>query len=197
MNNRKTLRAILCFALFVSSYQAQATLISSASISGDGGLRSVLSDIELSVSWNAGPELFNLFVDAADIGRTYAFSAGTDFEIASSFLGNGIDDRLFSHIQNGSVGALESERFLGFDPSQYYDIERIEFTILELMLSTPGANPNGDGNWTDYGVNYQLDIYGQRRAAEVSEPPLIMLMAIAVFGFLVRKRQLGNSSFHQ
>lgn len=46
-------------------------------------------------------------------------------------------------------------------------ITRAELQLGTVSLVSPGSNPNGDGNWTDYVFEARLDVYGTGPTAAV------------------------------
>src|SRR5262249_45972572 len=41
-----------------------------------------------------------------------------------------------------------------------FQVQRIDLTLNSLVFNSPGSNPRGDGNWTDFNINATLSFIG-------------------------------------
>lgn len=147
------------------------------------------SDFEFSLQFAATPSfvflepgIFSQVVWSNDtFGQTFVSSADNDssFTATANELTNGVLGFVHQGIYEfGIWGQLEDTLFTylalpegnGIDLAGY----RIEFFTLTVMspsFNSPGSNPNGNGNWTDFEVPFVLAVYGYA----VPEPTSLLL----------------------
>ncbi len=166
----------------------------------NGGNRIVANNIEILWATKEFPRDSTTMsfgaLGSVDIGRTVSLSSSTTagFDFFSSLLTNGKNDAIIVLISCGGgsasgCGWYESTSFQKFVNSPYpdfhgYEITRIDLTINNLAISSPGSNPNGDGIWTDYSLDGTFTVYG------VPEPTTLFLLGL---GAAVR----FNSAHHR
>jgi hypothetical protein len=108
-------------------------------------------------------------IDAASVGRTIwtdentsnglmlFFSGSPNFDGFVASITNGFNDWMDVSDAFGGVGGPESD-FFGSQvgPSGVdlygYAIHRVGLRVDSASFDTPGSNPNGNGNWTDYAL---------------------------------------------
>jgi hypothetical protein len=69
-----------------------------------------------------------------------------------------------------------------------YQITSIELFINSFSHESPGTNPNGDGNWTDYRVDRRVRIFG-----EVPEPTSSAATALIIAATALSRRRLRSA----
>jgi len=111
-----------------------------------------------------------LYVNGSNSGQTFVADATTDSDwpYFSHYLTDGAPNQFWFFIAlssgsgrgSGSVGP----EFPGLI------ITRAVLRLGQVSIASPGSNPNGDGNWTDYVFNATLELYGTgpTPAAEMS-----------------------------
>lgn len=121
--------------------------------------------------FNTGPQLFenvNLTVGAS-LGNEYMVRTGSDPDFATfvNTLSNGnANDQVWRHTGVSGVGtsggSLSEALWADGQPADFSgaQITGISLYIYDLYFASPGRNPNGNGNWTDFRVGRELRIYG-------------------------------------
>ncbi len=106
------------------------------------------------------------------IRRTFDAENSPNFVAFSEMMTNGIDDtmRLTAWRLPGglpmSVGSSESVLFMGgltgdMNPDLAgAQITKVMMTIRMVIISVPGHDPNGNGNWTDYNITIDYFVFG-------------------------------------
>lgn len=174
---------MLCCLLLISwACHANAMLISSYSrIGAGGGTAAILTGFNFSFAWNGGADVFASSLNESNLGERFSFSSGADFDFAATFLGNGIaDDIIEIRILSGSTTQPESFLFAGFDPFSQYNITAFDIVIDDVTFDTPGSDPNGSGIWTEYTLDYTLELYGTEVNRSVSEAYFSGVLALAL-----------------
>lgn len=131
-----------------------------------------------------------------NFGQTYTATADNDphFADAVARLTDGVISNFWTGADEmGHWGQWEHTLFFDVPEGNGIDLEgfRIDYftlTVTSATLVSPGADPNGDGNWTDFDIPYVLTIHG----ALVPEPSSASLLGSAgVLGLLplVRARR--------
>lgn len=132
------------------------------------------------------------YVQTSDIGSTFHLTSGNapSFNDCVSMLTNGIDEEVYMVstivIGGGSfTSGSESEKFvkIGFDADDFagYEIQSIALKLNSMTIVSPGSNPNGDGQWTDFTINADLQVHG------VPEPATFLLLGLGVM--LLRQKR--------
>lgn len=144
--------------------------------SGGGAVQAATMFVSLKVG-PTGEEfaMFDRSFNNAEADTTLRFDASNTpaFDDAVATLTNGTDDRIqFARQFPGGGGGSNSNfesRFL--DGGLLGDLEpdlagtTIEYALLHVdvfELDTPGSNPGGTGNWTDYVMEMRLVLVGRR-----------------------------------
>ena len=134
-----------------------------------------------------GAHLFSGVFQLGSPDQLVVIDSGSLLSDVTAILTNGVDD-VFAHNLNSflaggtSAGRPESLFFAGSPSAQNgidfagSSIEKIELHVLNRMAS-PGSNPNGDGNWTDYNFDVRLDVVG---VSAVPEPSSIVMMLVGL-----------------
>lgn len=149
----------------------------------NGGRSVVVNDMRFELGHAdpmTGVEYYRLFVQdprwtTADVGqtRTYETNATPELGMFAQHVADGLDGRLaFRSFLNGaeSGGRHISENIVwagGFDGTLVPDaagylVTRLEVELTRAVLNTPGSDPNGDGNYTEYQLTWELRVYGYR-----------------------------------
>lgn len=126
---------------------------------------------------------------------TITWGDDPDFPIYVELITDGVDWWLYDlgRYAGGLFGGtgqfdLESARLDIIDPGhggvdlEGYQVESITRT-LTVLLDSPGGDPNGDGNWTDYDISGVFEFYGT-----IPEPSSLVLVAFGA-GCLWRRRR--------
>jgi hypothetical protein len=170
-----------------SPVPCDAETIGMAEITQGGAGAVVYEGLEVNVMFGGdymhspGPKLFeDIVFTPADVGKTVTMIEATDpeFNAVAAVLTNGLNDPLYFQIigrpGGGGHGESSSEAFSFFGDSsgahgtdfKDYTIQCISLRINSLTLNTPGQNPNGNGIWTDYSINYSLLVQGARTVVD-------------------------------
>lgn len=204
MSRTLLLRFTTILALLAFPATLRADQLGFATFTSGGGSRVIANQVQLIIEFGSDltePPLvtvFNVIVGPADVGRTFTLSFGPDFETAARFLTDGENGAVgyLSRFVNGGGGGEvgpESLFFFGDDSGTGrvdfagFEITSLEFRIDELIMSSPGSNPSGDGIWTDIIIRSTLTVHGQPAAA-VPEPATLSLMALGLAGLYARRR---------
>lgn len=133
-----------------------------------------------------------------DVGKTFTATSAKDpdFDPIVELLTNGINDLVFfnSTFVNGDLigrETTEAEAFslesIDFEGTK---INSIDLVIKDLKITSPGGDPNGDGNWTQ--VNYDAEVTVNVAIPEVSSPlGLLALATLSISSALMGKRRYG------
>jgi hypothetical protein len=65
-----------------------------------------------------------------------------------------------------------------------FNITHIDMYVNAATFTSPGSNPNGDGNWTSFTIDRLLNIYG----TPVPEPTSMAIFVPAI-GLLARRKR--------
>lgn len=199
----RTLRLITILALLAFPATLRADQLAIVTFNSGIGGPTIANQVQLTIEFGSdlfGPPLvtvFQVIVSPADVGRTFTLSFGPQFETAAQFLTDGKNEPVgyfTSFVGNdlsGDVGP-ESVVFFGVGPGEGradfagFVITSLELRIDELIINSPGTNPNGDGWWTDVIARTTLTVNGQ--AAAVPEPATLCLMGLGLAGMYARRR---------
>jgi len=132
------------------------------------------------------------------VGKTLTILPSQDPAFFAN-LTNGESDRIaFQYVTpvgGGGGFSLPEATFFTSYPAQWngidfqgYEINSLSLTINSLTFNSPGSNPNGNGEWTDYTFDATLAVNGQA----VPEPSsfLFGIMTVGVFGcFSIGRRR--------
>ena len=146
--------------------------LAQVSIEIQGGAAVVVDSNIISFSIG-GKNVFSLRVANADQGRTITVneSNNPDFSAAVAFLTDGNDDSaefgsFFPGGGGGSISRPESVWFKG-GITGTYDPDLAGTTVTNVLvhldvvnIQSPGSDPNGNGNWTDYDHRIRMVIMG-------------------------------------
>ena len=139
---------------------------------GSGGVVGVISGVRIFAGYAADFRPTVLFVDSLvlaheDTGRYVVLTRGSpEFDAAEALLTNGIDDDMIIGLVSGSTGTGGGASSAGPESHRYENcidgslppdlqglhIERITLEIDVATVVSPGSDPRGDGNWTDYNI---------------------------------------------
>jgi hypothetical protein len=188
-----TTAAAVCsaFTIMGVSTSAFSATITSFDITDSGGgygiftsrnfsfIEAVMSPNEASLDWT---------VTSGDAGTTIYYNAGNNVNYASvvALLTNGSDD----FIGYGG-GSFESDQFSEVAGGNRidlggFDVTAIGLRVNSLTFNSPGQNPNGDGQWTDYAGSYTLLFEG---SASIPEPTSSLLSVLGATMLLRRRRK--------
>ncbi len=164
-----------------------------------GGGRIVSTDLRTPVTWyNASQtptfRLFNVPWTTNDVGLTLTATAATDanFNSVVALMTDGVPEPIeFDAFQTWDGGGGwnsydEPFVFYGSDSDPRidlhgYQIDAISLRLDSLTLTSPGSNPNRDGNWTDYSASVTLTATGEA-IPEPTTISLVFLGAITLIG---------------
>lgn len=168
-------------------------LVASFNDSGSGGTSSIITNLNVELVYELFDDEYGIAptqaLGVADIGSAFDL-VGPDLPTVIEQLTNGIDQELTVWVGNGGTGSLESFWFDDWDfdapDLAEFDISRIEVFVNAMTFDSPGSDPNGDGNWTDYTYSVTFNFY------EVPGPGVLALFALAVpYGLRRRRRADG------
>jgi len=186
-----------------------ADIIATAEISGGGGSHFIGNSVQLYVSNGGatnggGAAIFDSFTfTAAQLGQTFSVDQTVDAQFSAfvSRLTNGFNDqitRISKLTGGGESGLLTSEAsFFSTRPAggngidlAGFTIDRIDMTINQISIESPGSNLSGDGNWTDYSIQATLSFIG----SQVPEPTgaALIFAGLVCMGFGRRLKPGGK-----
>ena len=157
---------------------SSSVLLASSALTVGGGSAIVMTGVVFTLSIGSmpgGPGVFdNLVLTPDQTGSSYTIvsSDDEDFFTVTETLTNGVDEYItFSFTGSppgggGAVSTTESGFFLGGVTGEYqpdftgFEIDYFKLTINALTLDVPGSNPNGDGIWTGFSIDFQVEVYG-------------------------------------
>jgi hypothetical protein len=195
-----TTMAGICPAIFAQNPLA------AANITYDGGVPGIHHYVSIrfwcyppDISGEAAGLFLSYSFSPADVGRTFVITQGEDpqFNIAVRWLTDGVSEEVSYDVmtfpEGGGGGRITSEANMfsplpagsnGIDLAGF-TIDNFTLRIDQLILNSPGMDPNNDGDWTDVYVAAVLLVNG----TPVPEPASITLAALALgCARLVRRR---------
>jgi hypothetical protein len=176
---------IICLLQTVPQVASSQPLAVAHVQNGTVGRPSIITS--LSVYFGSGENtnavLFSQFtLTPADVGRTFILDASNDpdFAAVKMSLENGIPNAVVFGDGLGFTMLTSEANFFnplpvgsnGFD-FQGFSIGSIALTVDSLTFTSPGTNPNGNGNWTDIHFRGTIGVYA------VPEPSGLTLLGIA------------------
>lgn len=182
---------------------AGAGLIGRINWTSSMGCAVITSEMNFSVVFdlNETSRIFDsLLVDTSHVGVEYfatsssGFSPDNGFDKFTEYLTDGSDEALLFWSESGlssgygsGMGTWESLWFGTFPDFKGYTVEALGLRINSLTIESPGADPNGDGVWTDSTWNVTLNVYGQQ---PVPEPTTMLLVGSGLLGMAAFRRKL-------
>lgn len=163
-----------------------------------GGTAGVLPELSLAIDSVAadGPTLIDPLVvplvPGSGGGTTIRFDSGAAFDRIAAGLTDGIAGRFSVLAVLGNAAGTQTRGFAGGEenafgalPASYNGIdfegstvEAIIVTLRTVSLSSPGRDPNRNGDWTDFTVYADVEIEGTIGPSPVPLPlPVSMLAA--------------------
>jgi len=201
-NFNKLALAIAIALLALESGRAQAAVLGTEDFIASGGISDVFHEFHPTLAiapaaTGAGPgssapatnaPLFiGTSITPADVGQTFTVTSGNDpnFNEFATALASGNPHKVTLSSGLGTLGtsqifSTKSGDLFGGNPDLNGNtINSISLKVNAFTLDTPGANPNGDGIWTDYSFNGTVTVSGQPNGsapltlsrALVSAPP--------------------------
>jgi hypothetical protein len=181
------------------------SVLTEAYLTGSGGVAAITNSLHLTIGIapgiNTPPALLfgDLFFQTADVGHTYTIGPGDDPNFA----------RFATYLTDGQVswvtegwnvgpggyrrGPMPETDFFASLPqvNNGIDLGGFEIDYFTLCFSTlnfvsPGSNPNGDGNWTDYSLSATFSVYGQ----PVPEPDSLATLCLGAAALIAKARRL-------
>jgi hypothetical protein len=203
MKNTLALSAVLGFA-FLSAIESRAAVgtVATADLSWGGGAHAILSPyLQLTVGYNVPTNspittLFGQYTfHTNDVGSVFSIDqSNPGFLPFLARATNGtLDSLTLNFYPSGSLQGKQLPETSFFTSFPYggnngidlggFQIQRIDLSLNALNFVTPGSNPNGDGNWTDYNWNITLSFIGV-----VPEPSAAAILGCGMLVMLFRKR---------
>jgi hypothetical protein len=188
---------------------APGAVLATAHFGTSGGVATVSGAMTMSLGqlsfWGfvtPGQTLFsNLILTPDMVGQTFIDTASSEPYYANfvSLLTDGVSERvglawdLFPGGGGGTRGGPEPT-FFDTHPSDWngvdlqgYPITGIGLTLNQLSMASPGSNPTGTGNWTDYSFDATISVY------TVPEPGTLSLLMLSLpCAWWVRSRTRGD-----
>ena len=149
-----------------------------------------------------GPIAWDRILSPADAGSVFTVTAINTpaFAAFAAWLTNGVDGRMgFAWLDPRTDGVTRSPNkstvFQGVPGGngidlQGFNVTSMDFLLTQFTLTSPGSNPNGDGQWTDIGGTAQLTFNYET----VPEPSSSVLVGCGLIGAMIlnwRKRRFG------
>ncbi len=185
---------VVCLGLAIVGPSAEAdTVLGSFQIHDSGGTMGVLDTMQVSygVSSMGFPFTYVFFAEditigAADVGTTWTSSPAATALILDQLRDADRDALGVKVALPPPWGGPPMESFVGIAEADFHSVgvdldlvatrtDEIRVTLLSLSMDSPGSDPLGNGNWTDYADSYQFDF------VEVPEPGAMALLAIGAF----------------
>ncbi len=172
----------LSVTVLLSAFESQAQLgtIATAHYFLTNGFHAT-TDPSMQVAFGYAPTNTTIFTELTlhtnDVGSVFSINQFSDTNFIGFLSGvtNGIDDNVMESLAIGSVTGtqaiyrgprLERSFFTsfphggnGFDLSGF-QVQSIDLTVNSLVINSPGSNPVGDGNWTDFSIDVTLSFVG-------------------------------------
>jgi hypothetical protein len=172
---------VICFCFAAPQILSQE-LLTQKTINSSGGEASITNSMNLAFGFTPGPNdhpvpmLFQgLWVTSRDTGHTYVQGPSDDAADFNLYTSHLTDGRISycCYIQTVGLGGFAES---GIPESQFFDslppgnngIDLGGFTIdyytlvfNTLNIVSPGSNPNGNGNWTDFSYSATFSVYGE------------------------------------
>ncbi len=193
--------------LWCSTVTVRAENIFSWDYISSGGSANIAHSMNMALSYENNMDFVNTIFDSipfdpTNVGQTITVNDTNepDYNSFVIWLTNGVNDVIVTEncfYQNlGCAGDLQEESSLfgtsntsqnGID-FQGYIINSISFTLNALTLSTPGSDPNRNGNWTDYSLKGRFTV--EVDTASVPEPSTLLLLASGLAGVIALRKRL-------
>jgi len=179
----------------VMTSHAHAVLVASFDETGSGGSSQILTSLEFSLEYETDDDYFEIAVPGelglGDIGQSFVLQ-GSDFPDFIDLLTDGVDQSLAVWAGGGGTGRFESIWFqdnlnLNGPDLVGFDIVRVEMVLNNITFDSPGSDPSGTGNWTDYSYDLTFNFY------QVPEPGTAVLLGTAGMMVLLRRRSLRSA----
>jgi hypothetical protein len=208
---RRFLAALVLLAIaLLAPFLARAELLATATLDVEMGRQGIFVEASPRLSFGDGSiVLYDGFQDGLSTTGsppTVFDLTGDTFSITKGLLTNGQDDfftPMISTVINNGPGATaeaspipESQVLITTFAhlSGVPDLAGAQIDRITLMfpnpLSSPGSDPNGDGNWTDFIFRPTLSVYGVRPVPEPSTAALLLCGLIAM-AFVARTRHFA------
>jgi len=205
-NFNKLALAIACALLAFKSGRAQAAVLGTEDFVASGGISDVFQQFHPTLALapaatEPGPGLGSsapatnapLFkgtsITPANVGQTFTATSENDsnFNDFAAALTSGNPHKVTLSFGLGTLGtsqifSTKSGALFGGNPDlKGNTINSISLRVNSFTLETPGANPNGDGNWSDYSFNGTVSVNGQ----PITDAPLTLSKALRTEANLV------------
>ncbi len=187
-NPQKLALAIAIALLALEAGRAQAAVLGTEDFTASGGISDVFQQFHPTLALapaatGPGPgssapatnaPLFNdTSITPADVGQTFTATSKNDsnFNDFAAALTSGNPHKVTLSFGLGTLGtsqifSTKSGALFGGNPDlKGNTINSISLRVNSFTLETPGANPNGDGNWSDYSFDGTVTVDGQPTGA--------------------------------
>ena len=181
--------AIACGLLALQAGRAQAAVLGTEDFTASGGISDIFQEFHPTLALapsgtSPGPgssapatnaPLFQgTSITPAEVGQTFTATPENDsnFNDFAAFLTDGNYHKVTLSFGSGTLGTTQifstknGDLFGGNPALKGNAINSISLRVNSFTLDAPGANPNGDGNWTDYSFNGTVSVEGQPTGLE-------------------------------
>jgi len=175
-------------------------LVGSLDTNADEG-SSKMSGFIVTPATNA-PLFVGTSITAADVGRTFTATQESDpnFNEFAALLTNGKSNKVTLSFGSGKLGSgdlfLTKSGRLFVQNTGFFGttIDSVSLRVDSLTLNSPGVNPNGNGDWTDYSFSGVAIVDGEPVPEPVSAlSTLAFGLGVIGLGFAhKRQKRSGN-----
>jgi len=202
------------FIVMAAEQVAQAAVLGTEDFTISGGISDIFTEFNptlalapASVGSRSSTPATNapLFVGTsitpADVGRTLTATQESDpnFNEFAALLTNGKSNKVTLSFGSGKLGSgdlflTKSGRLFGQNTGFFgTTIDSVSLRVDSLTLNSPGVNPNGNGDWTDYSFSGVAIVDGEPVPEPVSALSTFAF-GLAVIGFARRRQEKSRNN---
>jgi len=204
------------FIALATEQVAQAAVLGTEDFTISGGISDIFTELKPTLALapasvgpgpNASAPATNapLFVGtsitAADVGRTFTATQESDpnFNEFAALLTNGKLNKVTLSFGSGTLGSgdlfLTKSGRLFVQNTGFFGttIDSVSLRVDSLTLNSPGVNPNGNGDWTDYSFSGVAIVDGEPVPEPVSALSTLAF-GLGVIGFARRRQEKSRNN---